>query len=98
MNLTDTIHCRRRKRVVTIDRCETGYCNANALRRKQSPCYQCAQGRKVRAGLFLEAPQDIEGALLSFLHNDRDGDTVVEDSVDGLASAFLLELKRGASR
>jgi hypothetical protein len=46
--LTDSFHCRSRRRDVTLDQCLDGYVEANAFERRRSACFRCPLGRKNR--------------------------------------------------
>ncbi len=45
----ESVLCRSMNKRLTIFRCMANYVDANALRQKDNPCYDCAQGAKVRA-------------------------------------------------
>lgn len=46
--LGQSFHCKFLHRTVTVSECLDDYVNANALNIKNSPCFKCAHGLKVR--------------------------------------------------
>lgn len=53
MNLTDPVHCRKRRMQTTAGDCERDFCDATALE-IPGPCCRCALGRKRRRLLFAD--------------------------------------------
>ncbi len=43
-------YCVARRRLTTVGDCLEDFLDTNALRRRRSRCYRCAQGREVREG------------------------------------------------
>jgi hypothetical protein len=44
----ETLYCRAFARRMSVFKCMSKYVDANALRQKQTPCFQCAQGGEIR--------------------------------------------------
>ena len=43
--LDDRFYCKARRRRLTLDKCLSDYCTANAFERKKSACWRCPQGQ-----------------------------------------------------
>lgn len=47
--LNQQFKCKTREKMISIEECLELFLNANSLNQKNSPCFKCSYGQKIRA-------------------------------------------------
>lgn len=63
--LSVMVQCRPRRKLVTLDSCESAYTTVDALRRTTSSCYRCEAGLRRRQALADEGSTIDTAVILS---------------------------------